>query len=78
MRKHISFAIAAAMLGLAVGFWTATGVVETAASFGRSNAVVPTYRVIQVMPAAYLPGKEIEPARFPSPFPIGLGFEPHE
>jgi hypothetical protein len=47
MRKHISFAIAAAMLGLTVGFWTVTGV---AASFGRSKAVAPTYRAIQVQP----------------------------
>ena len=61
MRKHVSFAIAAAMLGLAVGFWTITGVVQTTASFGRSKAVVPTYRVIQVPPNAYLPLKEIEP-----------------
>jgi hypothetical protein len=58
MRKHVSFAIAAAMLGLAVGFWTVTGV---AASFGRSKAVAPTYRVIQVPPNAYLPVEEIEP-----------------
>jgi len=29
MRKHISFAIAATMLGLAIGFWTITGVAET-------------------------------------------------
>ena len=61
MRKHISFAIAAAMLGLAVGFWTITGVVETTAGLGQSKAVAPSYRVIQVQPAAYLPGKEIEP-----------------
>ena len=61
MRKHVSFAIAATMLGLAVGFWTITGVVETTASFGKSKAVAPTYRVIQVQPVAYLPGKEIEP-----------------
>jgi hypothetical protein len=61
MRKQISFAIAAAVLGLAVGFWTITGVVETTASFGQSKAVAPTYRVIQVQPAAYLPGREIEP-----------------
>jgi len=61
MRKHISFAIAAAMLGLAVGFWTIAGVVETTASFGRSKAVAPTYRVIEVQPAAYLPGRVIEP-----------------
>ena len=47
MRKHISFAIAAGMLSLAVGFWTVTGV---AASFGRSKAVAPTYRAIQVQP----------------------------
>ena len=62
MRKHVSFAIAAAMLGLAVGFWTITGVVETTASFGRSKAVAPTYRVIQVQPNAYLFAQAIEPA----------------
>jgi hypothetical protein len=62
MRKQIGFAIAAAMLGLGVGFWTITGVVETTAGFGRSKAVAPTFRVIHVMPTAYLPGKEIEPA----------------
>jgi hypothetical protein len=50
------------MLGLAVGFWTITGVVQTTASFGRSRAPTPTFRVIYVMPTAYLPGKEIEPA----------------
>jgi hypothetical protein len=61
MRKHVTFAIAAAILGLAVGFWTFTGVVETAANAGKSKAVAPTYRVIQIQPAAYLPGKEIEP-----------------
>jgi hypothetical protein len=60
MRKNISLAIAAAMLGLAVGFWTITGVVETTASV-RSKAPAPTYRVIQVQPAAYLPGRVIEP-----------------
>ena len=49
------------MLGLAVGFWTITGVVETTASFGKSKAVAPTYRVIEVQPAAYLPGSLIEP-----------------
>ena len=61
MRKHVSFAIAATMLGLAVGFWTITGVVETTASFGKSKAIAPTYRVIEVQPAAYLPGRLIEP-----------------
>jgi hypothetical protein len=61
MRKHVSFAIAAGMLGLAVGFWTITGVVETTASFGRSKAVAPTYRVIQVQPSAYLFAQAIEP-----------------
>ena len=61
MRKHISFAIAAAMLGLAVGFWTITGVVETTASFGQSKAVAPTYRVIQVQPTPYLSVKPMEP-----------------
>ena len=61
MRKQVSFAVAATILGLAVGFWTIIGVVDTTASFGRSNAVAPTYRVIQVQPAAYLPGRVIEP-----------------
>src|SRR6516162_6524534 len=61
MRKQVSFAVAAAMLGLAVGFWTATGVVESTASFGKSKAPAPTYRVIEVQPAEYLPGRVIEP-----------------
>jgi hypothetical protein len=61
MRKHISFAFAATVLVLAVGFWSIAGIAETTASFGRSKAVAPTYRVIHVQPAAYLPGKEIEP-----------------
>jgi hypothetical protein len=46
MRKHVSFAIAATLLVLAVVFWSISGVVQTTASFGRSKA--PTYRVIQV------------------------------
>jgi peptide methionine sulfoxide reductase MsrA len=61
MRKQVSFAIAAAILGLAVGFWTAIGVVDTSAGFGRSKAPAPTYRLIQVQPTAYLPGRSIEP-----------------
>ena len=61
MRKHLSFAIAATMLGLAIGLWTITGVVETTASFGPSKAVAPTYRVIQVQPSAYLFAQAIQP-----------------
>jgi hypothetical protein len=61
MRKHVSFAIAAAILGLAVGIWIITGIVETAANAGRSKAVAPTYRTIQVPANPYLPGREIEP-----------------
>jgi hypothetical protein len=61
MRKHVSFAIAAAILGLAVGFWTITGVVETTASFGPSKAVAPTYRVIHVQPEAYLFAQPMQP-----------------
>jgi hypothetical protein len=61
MRKQVSFAVAATILGLAIGFWTITGVVQSTASFGRSKVVAPTYRVIQVPPNAYLPGKELEP-----------------
>jgi len=60
MRKHVSFTIAATLLVLSVVFWSISGVVTTASS-GRSKAVVPTYRVIQVPPNAYLPVKEIEP-----------------
>jgi hypothetical protein len=60
MRKNISLAIAATMFGLAVGFWTISGIVETSASV-RSKAPAPTFHVIHVMPAAYLPGREIEP-----------------
>ena len=61
MRKHVSFAIAATVLVLAVVSWSISGVVQTTASSGRSKAVAPTFRVIQVPPNAYLPGKEIEP-----------------
>jgi hypothetical protein len=61
MRKHVTFAIAATLLVLAVVFWSISGVVQTTASFGRSKAVVPTYRVIQVPPNAYLPVREMEP-----------------
>jgi hypothetical protein len=61
MRKQVSFAIAATVLGLALGFWTIVGIVETTGSVGRSKAVAPTYRVIEVQPAAYLPGRVIEP-----------------
>jgi hypothetical protein len=59
-RKHVSFAIAAAILALAVGFWIITGIVETTANFGRSK-VSPTYRDIQVQPTPYLPVKPLEP-----------------
>jgi hypothetical protein len=61
MRKHVSFSIAAAVLVSAVVFWSISGVVQTAANSGRSKAVAPTYRVIQVPPNAYLPVKELEP-----------------
>ena len=61
MREQVSFTIAATVLVLAVVFWSISGVVQTTASSGRSKAVAPTYRVIQVQPAAYLPGNEIEP-----------------
>jgi hypothetical protein len=61
MRKHVSFAIAATVLVLAVVFWSISGVIQTAASSGRSKAAAPTYRVIQVPPTAYLPVKELEP-----------------
>jgi len=61
MRKHISFAIAATVLVSAVVLWSISGVIETAAGSGRSKAVAPIYRVIQVPPTAYLPVKELEP-----------------
>jgi hypothetical protein len=61
MRKHVSFSIAATVLVSAVVFWSISGVVQTTANSGRTKPVAPTYRVIQVLPNAYLPGKEIEP-----------------
>jgi drug/metabolite transporter (DMT)-like permease len=61
MRKHVSFAIGATLLVLAMVFWSISGVVQTTASSGRSKAVVPTYRVIQVQPNAYLPNRSMEP-----------------
>ena len=60
MRKQVSFAVAAAILGLAVGFWTITGVDETTASV-RSKVAAPTTRVIHTTPTPYLSVKELEP-----------------
>jgi hypothetical protein len=58
MRKHPSFAIAAAiMTGLAVGFWIITSVDETTASV-RSKVAT---HVIHVTPTPYLSVKEMEP-----------------
>jgi hypothetical protein len=58
-RKHVSFAIAAAIIGFGVGFWIIAGIVETTANFGQSEA--PTYRDIQVQPTPYLSVKPLEP-----------------
>jgi hypothetical protein len=38
MRKHISFAIAATILGLAMVFWVKDSMVETNASVARQTA----------------------------------------
>jgi hypothetical protein len=58
------------VLVLAVVSWSISGVVQTTASFGRSKAVAPTYRVIQVPPNAYLQGKSWSRSTEP--------LEPHE
>ena len=49
MRKHISFAIAAAIVGLGVAFWVKDGVVKT-----NADVVGPTLYSSSSMSSPYL------------------------
>ena len=58
MRKHISFAIAATIVGLAMIFWIKTSVVETNAdvarpTLDRSSPMVGPYLPFRVLVAVY-------------------------
>jgi hypothetical protein len=57
MRKHICFAIAATIVGLAMVFWFETSVVETNAAIVR-----PKVDLSSPMSNPYLPTKVLEPA----------------
>jgi hypothetical protein len=56
MRKHISFAIAATIVGLAMVFWIKAGVVKT-----NANIVQPKLELSAPMSNPYLPVKELDP-----------------
>ena len=58
MRKHMSFAIAATIVGLAMVFWVKAGVVETNAEVARpkvdlSSPMSNPYLPIQVLDPVY-------------------------
>jgi hypothetical protein len=56
MRKHISFAIAATIVGLALVFWFETSVVKTNAA-----VVQPKIDLSSPMSNPYLPAKVLKP-----------------
>jgi hypothetical protein len=56
MRKHISFAIAATIMGLALIFWVKTNVVET-----NADVVRPKLDLSSPMSNPYLPVQELDP-----------------
>ena len=58
MRKHISFVIAAAIVGLAMVFWVKAGVVKTNADVARpkldlSSPISNPYIPVQVLEPLY-------------------------
>ena len=58
MRKHISFVIAAAIVGLAMVFWVKAGVVKTNADVARpkldlSSPISNPYLPVQVLEPVY-------------------------
>jgi hypothetical protein len=57
MRKNISFAIAATMLGLAMIFFAKSSVVATSADMVRPNVGMSH----TAMPGAFLPVRALEP-----------------
>ena len=56
MRKHLSFAIAAAIVGLAIVFWVKASVVETNADVAR-----PKLDLSSPMSSPYLPVQVLDP-----------------
>ena len=56
MRKHINFAIAATIVGLAMVFWVKAGVVETDAEIARPMVVLSS-----PMSNPYLPFRVLDP-----------------
>jgi hypothetical protein len=56
MRKHISFAIAATIMGLAMVFWVKASVVET-----NADVVRPKLDLSSPMSNPYLPVKVLGP-----------------
>jgi hypothetical protein len=56
MRKHIGFAIAATIVGLATAFWVKASVVETNAAAARPKA-----EVASPMSNPYLPIQTLDP-----------------
>jgi len=57
MRKHMSFAIAATLVGLAIFFWISADVVET-----NADVVQPMLDRSSPMAAPYLPFEVLDPA----------------
>ncbi len=57
MRKHMSFAIAATIVGLAIFFWISADVVET-----NADVVQPMLDRSSPMTAPYLPFEVLDPA----------------
>jgi hypothetical protein len=57
MRKHISFAIAVAIMGLALVFWLKAGVIKT-----NAKVVQPTLDLSSPTSNPYLPVQVLEPA----------------
>jgi hypothetical protein len=56
MRKHISFAIAVALVGLAMVFWVKAGVVKT-----NADIVRPKVDLSSPISTPYLPVQVLEP-----------------
>jgi hypothetical protein len=56
MRKHISFAIAVAIMGLALVFWLKAGVVKT-----NADVVPPTLDLSSPTSNPYLPIRPLDP-----------------
>jgi hypothetical protein len=56
MRKQISFAIAAAIVALTLGFWIKAGMLKTSADIVR-----PTVDFSSPVSSKYLPIQELEP-----------------